>query len=479
MALNEQKEEIHVLMVAFAAQGHINPLLRLGKRLVSKGLHVTLAITEIFQHRMLKSSSSPSTNTTNSISEIQLLFFSDGFSIDHDRKSNMDHYMDTIGKFGPINLSNLIKTHFNSTGHKKLSCIINNPFVPWVADVAAELKIPCAMLWIQPCALYTIYQRFHNNLNPFPTLENPDMNVQLPGLPLLHTHDLPSFVLPSNPFGSVPKLLNELFLNLKKLKWVLGNTFYELEKEVIDSMSELYPIKPVGPLVPPSILGEDPNLDIGVEMWEPQESSMEWLNHQQPSSVIYISFGSIIVLSAKQLVSIATAVKISNRPFLWVMKSSEVSAPDDAEEFPSGFLEETKNRGIIVTWCPQTKVLAHPAIACFLTHCGWSSMLEAIATGVPMIGYPQWTDQPTNAKLIADVLKVGTRLMPESNGVVTTNEVERCIEEIMAGPRSEEFKKNVSEFKRAARLAVADGGSSDRNIQDFVDEIIGNSPTSL
>ena len=96
-------------------------------------------------------------------------------------------------------------------------------------------------------------------------------------------------------------------------------------------------------------------------------------------------------------------------------------------------------------------------------------MLEAIATGVPMIGYPQWTDQPTNAKLIADVLKVGTRLMPESNGVVTTNEVERCIKEIMAGPRSEEFKKNVSEFKRAARLAVADGGSSDRNIQDFVD----------
>ena len=244
-------------------------------------------------------------------------------------------------------------------------------------------------------------------------------------------------------------------------------------------MSELYPIKPVGPLVPPSILGEDPNLDIGVEMWEPQESSMEWLNHQQPSSVIYISFGSIIVLSAKQLVSIATAVKNSNRPFLWVMKSSEVSAPDDAGEFPSGFLEETKNRGIIVTWCPQTKVLAHPAIACFLTHCGWSSMLEAIATGVPMIGYPQWTDQPTNAKLIADVLKVGTRLMPESNGVVTTNEVERCIEEIMAGPRSEEFKKNVSEFKRVARLAVADGGSSDRNIQDFVDEIIGNSPTSL
>ncbi|KAK7817412.1 crocetin glucosyltransferase 2 [Quercus suber] len=55
----------------------------------------------------------------------------------------------------------------------------------------------------------------------------------------------------------------------------------------------------------------------------------------------------------------------------------------------------------------------------------------------------------------------------------------RCIEQIMTGPRSKEFKKNVAEFERAARVAVADGGSSDRNIQDFVNEIIGHSRRSL
>ena len=96
-----------------------------------------------------------------------------------------------------------------------------------------------------------------------------------------------------------------------------------------------------------------------------------------------------------------------------------------------------------------------------------------------MIAYPQWTDQPINAKLIAEVLNVGVRLKPGSDGFVATMEVERCIEEIMTGPRSEEFKKNVAEFKQAARAAVANGGSSDRNIQDFVDEIIGHSCRSL
>ena len=112
-----------------------------------------------------------------------------------------------------------------------------------------------------------------------------------------------------------PKLLAQVFQNLNKLKWVLGNTLNELEKEAIDSMAELYPIKPVGPLVPSSILGEDPNLDIRIEMRGPQESCMEWVNNQPLSSVIYVSFGSFFVLSAKQLVSVATTLKNSIRPF--------------------------------------------------------------------------------------------------------------------------------------------------------------------
>ncbi|MBN8156990.1 hypothetical protein J0J30_23625, partial [Vibrio vulnificus] len=87
---DETKEETHILMVAFSAQGHINPLLRLAKRLMSKGIHVSLATTEFARHRMLISSTT--TATTNSISNIQLLFFSDGLPLDFDRSKNMDHY---------------------------------------------------------------------------------------------------------------------------------------------------------------------------------------------------------------------------------------------------------------------------------------------------------------------------------------------------------------------------------------------------
>lgn len=464
-AMEAEKEEIHVLMVSFSAQGHINPLLQLGKRLISKGLHVTLATTELVRHRMLQSSSS----AISTAAGIQLAFFSDGFSLDYDRGSNIDHFMDTFGAAGPVNLSALI-------AGRKFSCIICNPFVPWVADVAAEHGIPCAMLWIQPAMLFAIYYRFYNNLNPFPTSENHSMTVELPGIPVLKTEDLPSFVLPSNPFGSFQKLLAGLFQNMNKMKWVLCNSFYELEKDAVDSMSEINPIRPIGPLVPPAILGEDQDNDVGIEMWKSEDRCIEWLNRQPPSSVIYVSFGSLVALSEKQMGSIATALKNIKRPFLWVVKPPDgPKKSGDHGQPPLGFSEETKGQGLIVLWSPQTKVLLHPSVGCFLSHCGWNSTLEAFASGVPVIAFPQWTDQPTNAKLIADVLRVGVRLRPnQEDGLVSHKEVERCIEEVMSGPGSEEFKKNAAELKVAAREAVANGGSSDRNIQLFVDEIIAN-----
>ncbi|KAF7811029.1 UDP-glycosyltransferase 84B2-like [Senna tora] len=481
--LEPTQNQLHVLMVTLSAQGHINPLLRLANSLISKNLHVTFATTQALYHRMFNSSSTAAAAaapTSITINGFQVLFFSDGFNSHEERSKNtdIDHYMESIESSGPTSVSDLVRTHF-SERRRQLACIVNTPFVPWVADVAAELGIPCACLWIQPCALYAIYyHRFVANLAE----EFSRDAVELPGFPLLQPRDLPSFLLPSNPFGSFSKMLEEMFqkkIKDGKFRWVLANSFYDLEKDVIDSMALLSPILPVGPLVPSSLLthddqGVDEKQDVGIEMWKAQESCMEWLSNKAPCSVIYISFGSLIVLSSKDIESIANALKKSKRHFLWVMKVPEREASSGAGQLPLGFLEETKEQGLVVSWCPQTKVLSHPSIACFLTHCGWNSMLEAISAGIPMVAYPKWTDQPTNAKLLTDVFQTGTRLWPDRDGVVGSEEVERAIEEVVGGPRSEEIKKNAERLKRAAREAVADGGSSDRAIQSFVDEIIGS-----
>ncbi|CAK9157850.1 unnamed protein product [Ilex paraguariensis] len=120
----------------------------------------------------------------------------------------------------------------------------------------------------------------------------------------------------------------------------------------------------------------------------------------------------------------------------------------------------------------ELQVLAHYAVGCFMTHCGWNSTLEALSLGVPLLAMPQWTDQPTKAKFIVDVWQVGIRLKVDEKGTVIREEIENFINEVMEGERGKELKRNVVKLKELAKEAVDEGGSSTINIEEFVSEVL-------
>ncbi|RYR28761.1 hypothetical protein Ahy_B01g052927 isoform C [Arachis hypogaea] len=240
-------------------------------------------------------------------------------------------------------------------------------------------------------------------------------------------------------------------------------------------MASLSGILTIGPLVSPYLLGQkesEDSDDLSENFLRPEDSCLQWLNEKATSSVIYVAFGSLMEFSQKQMDNIATALKNTKKPFLWVITPQKGGA-----ELPQGFLEEIKEMGLVVTWCPQAKVLMHPAVACFVSHCGWNSTLEAVTAGIPIVALPNWLDQPTNAKLVENVFKTGVRMRigEEEDGVASAEEVERCITEVMEGPMAEEIKMRAVGLKEVARKAMVDGGSSDRNINRFVTEISGKS----
>ncbi|XXG44864.1 hypothetical protein AAC387_Pa02g0103 [Persea americana] len=156
-----------------------------------------------------------------------------------------------------------------------------------------------------------------------------------------------------------------------------------------------------------------------------------------------------------------------NYYFLWVVRASE------EDKLPNKFKEETQDKGLIVKWCPQLEVLAHHAIRCFVTHCGWNSTLEALRLGVPLVGVPQWTDQPTNAKYVEGVWRVGLRPRVDEKGIVGRIEKEHCIREVMEGERGRDIKRNACKWKELTKEALSPGGSSYNNIEEFVTEISG------
>lgn len=100
--------------------------------------------------------------------------------------------------------------------------------------------------------------------------------------------------------------------------------------------------------------------------------------------------------------------------------------------------------------------------------------MEALTSGVPVVAFPQWGDQVTDAKYLVDVFKVGIRMCrgEADNRIIPRDEVEKCLREATSGSTAEEIKINALKYKKAAEAAVEAGGSSDKNMQDFVDEII-------
>jgi len=461
-------------MVSMSIQGHINPMFKLAKHLLSKGVHVTIATTEDGRDRMLKNTkpsnitNNTNINNSNNNSGIELVFFSDGLSLDFDR-SDTESMVNAIREKGPRNLSILIT---DLTKAHNYSCVIVNPFVPWAIDVAVEHGIPCALLWIQACAAYSIYYRYLKNINPFPNMDDLNEKVHLPGLPPFEVRDSPSFIIPSTPLH-FRRVIKELFEAMDKVNWVLGTSCYEIEEEIVNSMASLTPIYPVGPLVSPFLLGEKERSDVSVDMWIPEDSCIEWLDTMPDSSVIYVSFGSLIALSEKQVDNIAAALKNSNKAFLWVMKPSN---GESNAELPVGFLEETKERGLVVKWCPQEKVLMHPSVACFITHCGWNSTLETLVTGVPVIAWPFWTDQATNAMLVEKVFGNGVRAKYGEDGIPNVEEIERCIKDVTEGSRAEEIKKRAMEMKELALKTLQENGTSNKNINKFITDLIVGNP---
>ncbi|KAE9590342.1 putative UDP-glucuronosyl/UDP-glucosyltransferase, UDP-glycosyltransferase family [Lupinus albus] len=262
------------------------------------------------------------------------------------------------------------------------------------------------------------------------------------------------------------------FNNIEQADWILCNTFYELDKEIADWSIKTWPtFRTVGPNIPSMFLDKQhKNEDYCVSQFE-SEDCIEWLNGKPNGSVVYVSFGSIASIDEDQMKEIAYGLRDSGNYFLWVVRASEdIKLPKD--------FEKKSNKGLIVKWCSQLKVLGHDSVGCFITHCGWNSTLEALCLGVPLIAIPQMSDQTTNAKYIVDVWKIGIRAKFDEKKIVRKEVLNDCIREILESERGKEIKNNAMMLKNLASKAINEGGSSHKNIREFLNDLFPLQPTS-
>ncbi|KAL4027659.1 hypothetical protein IC575_010834 [Cucumis melo] len=468
----EEDEEVEVIVIPCPAQGHINPLLQFAKHLLAH--HPSLKIT-----LPLILTNNSSNNNHSTVTQYQTLTSS--LTIHHIPLlpyQGLDHPESKRAFWERRQAS--IRSHLTHllTSNPNIACVVYDAFMPWVLDILKQFGVSSAAFFTQSCAVNAIYYNVYKGWLSVP-LEK-QRSISLDGLPPLCPSDFPSFVSDPIKYPDILKLLTtDQFTRLDEADWIFTNTFDSLEPQVKWMEGEFAIMKNIGPMVPSMYLDGrlENDKDYGVSLFEPNKNkdlTMKWLDSKHNKSVIYVSFGSAAELEKEQMEELACALKLTNKYFLWVVRESEI------HKLPHNFVEDHEDtagdqKGLVVNWCSQLQVLAHKSIGCFVTHCGWNSTLEALSLGVPLVTMAQWSDQPTNAKYVEDVWKIGkrVRLMEEDNGICRREEIELCVNEVMdeEGEVSEEIRKNLRKWRELAKEAMADGGTSHANIIHFVQQL--------
>ncbi|CAL5324767.1 hypothetical protein CsSME_00003885 [Camellia sinensis var. sinensis] len=232
------------------------------------------------------------------------------------------------------------------------------------------------------------------------------------------------------------------------------------------------PVYPIGPLTKP------------VEPAGPKSELLDWLDKQPSESVIYVSFGSGGTLSAEQIIELAWGLELSQQRFVWVLRPpteehggasyfTSGSGPDGIPDcLPDGFLTRTHNVGVVVPlWAPQLKILSHPSVGGFLSHCGWNSTLESLTNGVPMIAWPLYAEQRMNATMLEEELGVAVKpkVLPTKK-VVRRKEIEEMVTSVMESNKHgrKEMKERAKELKNSGKNALSNGGSSYKSMCEVI-----------
>ncbi|KAK2634295.1 hypothetical protein Ddye_029087 [Dipteronia dyeriana] len=182
---------------------------------------------------------------------------------------------------------------------------------------------------------------------------------------------------------------------------------------------------------------------------EPAGSVLEpkWVNLLggfEAKSLIYCAFGSECNMKKDQFQELLLGFELTGLPFLAALKPP-IGCDTIESALPEGFEERVKGRGFVHGgWVQQQLILNHPSVGCFVTHCGSSSLSEAMMTDCQLVLLPYVGDQIINARLMGKDLKVGVEVEKgEEDGLFTREGVCRAVKTVM--DENSEVGKQVKE----------------------------------
>ncbi|KAK9927015.1 hypothetical protein M0R45_024220 [Rubus argutus] len=455
----------HVAIVPTPGLGHLIPLLELAKRLV---VHHSFTVTFFIPND--GSNLAPQERVLRALPQTISYTFLPPVNFDDlpaDAAAETKIALTLTRSLSALRDS--VKALAEST---RLVALVVDLFGPEAFDVANEFNmLPYLFFPTTAMGLWLVFEL--PKLDEATSCEYRDLPepVQLPGCVPLHGRDFADPV--QDRSNEAYKALIRISNRYKTAAGIMVNSFADLEPGAFKAFKEegpglgLPPVYPVGPVIKTGSADEVGGNDC-----------LSWLDRQPNGSVLFVSFGSGGTLSSEQMKELALGLEMSGVRFLWVTRTPNETAKnatyfgaqdsnDPSSFLPQGFLERTKEVGLVVTsWAPQVQILSHESTGGFLTHCGWNSTLESVVHGVPLIAWPLYAEQRTNAVLLAEDLKVAWRVKMNDRGIVESRNIAKYAKDLIEGDEGKLLKRKMIELKEAAKEALSIDGSSTKSLEE-------------
>jgi hypothetical protein len=447
--------------------GHLNPMVELAKHLRRRGLGVIVAVIDPPNNDAMSADAMARLAAGNPSVTFRIL--PAPASPDpgaHHVKRNLD----------TLRLANPVLREFLRS-LPAVDALLLDMFCVDALDVAAELAIPAYFFFPSPASVLAVFSHLPYYYRNAPSLREMDKAalIRFPGIPPIRNVDMLATV--KDKESETTKIRLYQFKRMMEGKGVLVNSFDWLEPKALKALAAgvCVPNEPkqrvyfIGPLV-------DARKKVG--SGAERHACLAWLDAQPQRSVVFLCFGSQGAFPAAQLKELAHGLESSGHRFLWTVRSppeeqSTSPEPDLERLLPAGFLERTKDRGMVVkNWVPQAEVVQHEAGGAFVTHCGWNSTLEAIMSALPMICWPLYAEQAMNKVIMVEEMKIAVSLDGyEEGGLVKAEEVEAKVRLVMEAEEGRKLRERLVETRDMALDAIKEAGSSEVAFDEFMRDL--------
>ncbi|CAD6257841.1 unnamed protein product [Miscanthus lutarioriparius] len=406
-----------LMMLPFAAQGHVMPFMELSYRLVEHGFEVVFVNTDFNHARMLTALAG-----TSPAGGIDLISFPDGMGPDGDRTD--------IGKVLDGLLAAMLGGLEETIRSRNIRWVVADLSMSFVLELVHKVGVRVALFSTFSVATFALGMHLPKMIEDgiIDEMGNVKRNERVqpnPKMPAIDASKLPWITLGKSPESRRAMIQCTITTNptLALADTIVCNTFQEIESVALAHLP-----------IPAA-----------------------------PGSVVYVAFGSLMVFDAERLQELADGLALTGRPFLWVVRPN--FADGVGEGWLDGFRRRIGDKGLVVGWAPQQRVLSHPSVACFVTHCGWNSTMEAVRHGIALLCWPYFADQFLNQSYICDLWGVALKVCADGRGIVTKDEVRDKVERLLG---DDEINARTMVLKSAACASVADGGSSHQYLLKLV-----------